>query len=144
MLHRTDAAVPPAPRDAERPTPEGADRADPYERLHDLPRLRSARLGLDPRTGRPTAEAGDTRAFPEPAEDLQPAPLLVSTDGATVYALSRSGRLATLPVGRSVGLAKPPQSPECRPGSVVPRPHAPVGRTRETGAWRGDITPWHG
>jgi hypothetical protein len=68
-------------------------------------RLRAARLGFDPRTGRPTAEAGGTRAFPEPAEDLQSAPPLVSTDGATVYALSRSGRLAIFPVGRSDELA---------------------------------------
>jgi hypothetical protein len=75
-------------------------------------RLRSARLGFDPRTGRPTAKAGGTRAFPDPADDLQPAPLLVSTDGATVYALARSGRLATVPVGQSDGLAKPRQSPE--------------------------------
>jgi hypothetical protein len=63
-------------------------------------RLRSVAFDFDPPTGRPMAARGEADALPESRSDLQPAPLLVSTDGSTVYGLSRSGDLAVLPVRR--------------------------------------------
>jgi hypothetical protein len=75
-------------------------------------RLRSVGLGFDPTTGRPMAVAGGDGPTDEPREALQAAPLLVSTDGATVYGLSRTGGLASLTVGRSGGVAQPRQRQE--------------------------------
>jgi hypothetical protein len=64
-------------------------------------RLRSAGIGFDPRTGRPTVVDSDDVTTPEPSQELQPAALLVSLDGATVFGRSRSGQVAVLPLGRS-------------------------------------------
>jgi hypothetical protein len=62
-------------------------------------RLRSVALQFNPPSGRPMAARGEADALPESRSDLQPAPLLVSTDGSTVYGLSRSGDLAVLSLG---------------------------------------------
>jgi hypothetical protein len=62
-------------------------------------RLRSAPLEFDAKTGRPRAVASRPGPDPESEVTLQPAPLLLSADGATVYGLSASGRLGAWPVG---------------------------------------------
>jgi hypothetical protein len=69
--------------------------ARPYRR--GAWRLRSAVVEFDGRTGRPVSVAGDGPA-PGPDAELVPAPLVVSSDGATVFGLSRSGGLAALPI----------------------------------------------
>jgi hypothetical protein len=85
--------------------PEGQTRLVYIERRdHDQPwRLRSAPLELDARTGRP-AVASDAVLPPYgPDEGLQAAPLVLSPDGAVVYALLRSGRLARFPATGPIG-----------------------------------------
>jgi hypothetical protein len=66
-------------------------------------RLRSVALRFDPLTGRPTAAESGQNESTASSEPLRAGPLLVSTNGATVYGLLRSGRLATLPIGRARG-----------------------------------------
>ena len=63
-------------------------------------RLRSSPIEFDSRTGRPRAVVDPSGPALDSGEVLQSAPLLVSADGATVHALSSSGRLAALPVVR--------------------------------------------
>ena len=80
--------------------------------------LRSVPIEFDPRTGRPRAVIGASGPALESGEPLQSAPILVSADGAMVYGLSASGRLATVPV---VGDRNPgdrgasPEGPPSRP-----------------------------
>jgi hypothetical protein len=64
-------------------------------------RLRSALVDFDGRTGRPRAVSGDG-PVPDWDAGLVASPLVLSTDGATVFGLSRSGALA-LPVGGRPG-----------------------------------------
>ena len=92
-------------------------------------RLRSAVLDFDARTGRPIVAAANSDA-PESPEELRAAPLLVSSDGATVYGMSRSGGLSALPA-------------DCRnragrqPGARHPRPVEP--RSDRTTLMRRDV-----
>lgn len=60
-------------------------------------RLRSAMIEFDARTGHPRAVPTAERSDPGTPEAIAPAPLLVSSDGATVYGYSLSGPLAALP-----------------------------------------------
>jgi hypothetical protein len=81
--------------------PAGGTRLVYLERSHRdrLWRLRSAPLELDARTARPAVVIGADAPAAGLDAGLQATPLVVSTDGATVYGLSRSGRLAALPAG---------------------------------------------
>jgi hypothetical protein len=64
-------------------------------------RLRLASLELDARTGRPRAVNGAENPAASFREGFRPAALLVSADGSTVYGVSGSGGLVTVPaVGR--------------------------------------------
>jgi hypothetical protein len=70
--------------------------------------LRSVPIKLDKRTGRPAVVGVADGPAPGRDPELQAGPLVVSADGVTVYALSRSGGLAALPaaggsVARSSG-----------------------------------------
>ncbi len=64
-------------------------------------RLRSAVVDFGARTGRPTGVSGDG-AIPDRDAGLVASPLVLSSDGATVFGMSRSGGLA-LPVGGQAG-----------------------------------------
>jgi hypothetical protein len=59
-------------------------------------RLRSAVLEFDGRTGRPLSVVDD-RPAPGPDAELATSPLVVTTDGATVFGLSRSGGHSVVP-----------------------------------------------
>jgi hypothetical protein len=73
-------------------------------------RLRSALLEFDRRTGRPMAAAAEDGPVSGPRGAIQAAPLLVSSDGATVYGLSQSGGLAAMPVAGRCDRAEPGRS----------------------------------
>lgn len=89
--------------------PEGEIRLAYLERRisDNTYRLRSALLEFDSRTGRPKAVTGVHSPVPDAQSELQPTPLLISADGATVYGYSLSGELAALPVARPGGEAQP-------------------------------------
>jgi hypothetical protein len=108
-LAGTSASSDPADRDIEERSPSVAVGPSGEIRLVYLARsgrpgtwrLRSALVDFDARTGRPTAASGDG---PVPDRDAQlvASPLVLSSDGATVFGLSRSGDLA-VPVGGPAG-----------------------------------------
>jgi hypothetical protein len=80
--------------------PQGDTRLVYLERRHRGAewRLRSVLLEFDSRTGQPRAATGRRSPAPESGPALQLSPLLLSSDGATVYGVSLTGQLAALPV----------------------------------------------
>ncbi len=61
-------------------------------------RMVSAPIEFDSRTGRPHVSANRVRSQSPPSREMEAAPFLISGDGATAFAFSRTGQLSAFPL----------------------------------------------